>query len=672
MTENAPSLAAQAEELAVNAVRILSMDAVQKAKSGHPGTPMALAPLCYVLYTRHLRHDPRKPDWYDRDRFVLSCGHASMLLYSVLHLSGYDLSLEDIQDFRQFGSKTPGHPEYRETPGVETTTGPLGQGTANAVGFAMAEAQLAARFNHTGHYIVDHHTWFIASDGDLMEGVSQEAASLAGHLGLGKLIGFYDANDITIEGRTNLAMSEDVGKRYEALGWSVSFVEDGNDLGALDDAIDAAKAELDKPSLIIVKTTIAYGSPNKADRSAAHGAPLGEEEIALTREQLGWSWKGELFVPQEARDPWERCVPRGAELRAEWKKIFGDYKRAFPAEVEDFERCMRGELPEGWDKDLPDYDRADGSMATRVASGEVLNALAAKIPELLGGSADLGPSNNTVLKGLSELSKDEPGGRNIHWGVREHAMGGAINGMALHGGVIPYGASFLMFADYMRPALRLAALMKLPTKYVFTHDSIGLGEDGPTHQPIESLTALRCIPGFTVLRPADAAETCAAWRYAMEKRDGPVALCLSRQKLPHLDRSSLAPSAELVNGGYVLIDAASSEPELTLLASGSEVSLALDVHEALTAEGREVRVVSMPSQELFLAQDEGYREDVLGKGKRLAIEAGHPMSWFRFVGTDGDVVGIERFGASAPAEQLFEHYGFSVDAILERARALLS
>jgi len=664
-------------KLCINAIRILSMDAVQKAKSGHPGTPMALAPLCYVLWTRHLRHNPNNPQWANRDRFVLSCGHASMLLYSLLHLSGYELSLDDLKNFRQWGSKTPGHPEVDHELGIETTTGPLGQGLTNAVGMAIAEVQLAAAFNHTGHYIVDHHTYFVASDGDMMEGISHEAASLAGHLGLGKLIGFWDCNGITIEGSRSLADSEDVAKRYEAYGWDVQVVENANeDLSAIDDAIEAARAELVKPSLIIVKTEIAFGSPNKHGTSAAHGSPLGEEEIALTRENLGWPWSEEFYVPDEARDEWALCKERGTELEKTWKKVEKKYAKAFPAEHEELGRRLEGKLPPDWEDALPAFD-PHASIATRAASGSVINALAPVLPELNGGSADLAPSNDTSVEEGGDFASDRPSGRNLHFGIREHAMGAIMNGMALHGGLRPYGGTFLVFSDYMRPSLRLAALMGQPTIYVFTHDSIGLGEDGPTHQPVEQLAALRAIPGFTVMRPADATEVSEAWRFAI-KSEGPVALVLTRQKLPLLDRGKTGGAERLAYGGYVIREAGKGagtddfEPELVLVGSGSEVYLLLQAQDVLAADGRATRVVSMPCLELFGQQSDEYRASILPEGvPTLAVEAAHPMPWYRWIGSRGEVIGIERFGASAPYERVFEEYGITTDAIVSRAKAML-
>jgi transketolase len=659
------------DQLCVNTVRTLSMDAVQRANSGHPGAPMALAPLCYVLWTRHLRHNPANPAWQDRDRFVLSAGHASMLLYSLLHLTGYEVSLDDIKNFRQLGSTTPGHPEHGHTPGVETTTGPLGQGVANAVGMALAEAHLARRFNRPEHGVVDHRVYFVASDGDMMEGVSHEAASLAGHLGLGKLIGYYDDNRITIDGSTDLAYSDDAARRFEAYGWHVQLVDDGNDLGAIDAATEAAKAESERPSLIIVRTHIAFGSPNKQDTAAAHGAPLGEEEVALTKQNLGWPASEPFTVPQDALAQWRACKERGAEQEVAWDQAFQRYAAAHPELAAELQRRWAGDLQQGWEAAIPRFSAADGALATRAASGKVLNAVADVVPELLGGSADLGPSNNTIIKGAPDLGPGALDGRNMYFGVREHGMGAVMNGMALHGGFIPYGGTFLVFSDYMRPTIRLAAMMGLRVVYVFTHDSIGLGEDGPTHQPVEMLATLRAIPNLVVIRPGDATETAEAWRIALERRDGPVALVLTRQKVPTLDRDSLAPAAGVQRGGYVLADA--DDTAVILIATGSELSLALEARQQLSEHGVTARVVSMPSQELFAAQPAAYRDQVLPPGvtARLAVEAAHPMAWYRWVGSRGDVIGIERFGASAPHQQLFEVYGFTVDAVVARARALL-
>ena len=660
--------------LCINTIRTLAMDAVEQAQSGHPGTPMALAPLAYLLYTRHLRHSPRHPDWPDRDRFVLSAGHASMLLYATLHLMGYDLSLDEVRDFRQWGSRTPGHPEHGRTPGVETTTGPLGQGLANAVGMALAEAHLAARFNRDDHRVVDHRTYVIASDGDLMEGISHEGASLAGHLGLGKLVVFYDDNRITIEGATDLAFSEDVGRRFEAYGWHVQRVADGNDLAALDAATLAAQAETARPSLVIVRTHIAFGSPNKQDTAEAHGAPLGKDEIALTKRAYGWPADESFRVPDAARAHCAGCVERGAQLEAAWRCRVAAHEAALPALAAEWRAALAGELPQGWDTVLPDFGPKDGAQATRAVSGKILNALAPVIGTLVGGSADLAPSNNTYLTGSPDLSAAHPEGRNLHFGIREHGMGGVLNGMALHGGVRPYGATFLVFADYMRPAIRLAAMMGLPVIYVFTHDSIGLGEDGPTHQPIEHLAALRAIPNLVVLRPADAAETVEGWRTALLRRDGPTALVLTRQKVPALDRGTLAAATGLHRGGYVLADAPGAAPRVVLIGTGSEVAVCLGAKALLDAEGVATRVVSMPSVELFARQPVDYRERVLPPAvrARVAVEAGHTFGWHRWVGTGGAVVGLERFGASAPAERLFAEFGFTPEHVAAQARALLA
>jgi transketolase len=663
---------ADLDQLCVNAARTLAMDAVQRANSGHPGAPMALAPLCYVLWTKHLRHNPANPSWPGRDRFVLSAGHASMLIYSLLHLTGYDLPLEELANFRQWGSRTPGHPEYGLTPGVETTTGPLGQGLGNAVGMALGQAHLAAVFARPGHDVLDHRTFFLASDGDLMEGISHEAASLAGHLRLGSLIGYYDDNRITIDGSTSLTYSDDVASRFEAYGWQILKVEDGNDLGAIDDATGAACGEMGRPSLIIVRTHIAYGSPNKQDTAGAHGAPLGEEEVKLTKQNLGWPYEEPFTVPDDALQQWRSCVSRGAELEAAWNDDLRRYAEAHPDLARELERRLSGELPHGWEAQLPAFGPDDGALATRAASGKVLNALAAELPELVGGSADLSPSNNTLIAAAPALAPDELAGRNVHFGIREHAMGAVLNGMALHGGLRPYGGTFLVFSDYMRPSIRLAAMMGLDVVYVFTHDSIGLGEDGPTHQPIEMLASLRAIPNLTVVRPADASETVEAWRLAVGRRDGPVALVLTRQKVPVLDRSLLAPADGLAQGGYVLADAPDGRPAAVILASGSEVSLALEARQLLAADGLEVRVVSMPSMELFAAQPQSYREEVLppGLAARLAVEAAHPQPWYRWVGDSGEVMGIERFGASAPYQRLFREFGFTADAVAERVRAM--
>jgi transketolase len=655
--------------LCINTLRTLAMDAVQKADSGHPGTPMALAPLAYLLYTRHLRHDPADPMWPGRDRLVLSAGHASMLLYGALHLSGYDVSLDDLRQFRQWESKTPGHPEYGLTPGVETTTGPLGQGLGNAVGMALARAHLAAVFHRPGHEILDHRIYVITSDGDLMEGISHEAASLAGHLRLGNLIAFFDDNRITIDGPTSLSCSDDVRRRFEAYGWRVFEVADVNHLDALDSAVRSARGVADQPCLIVVRTHIGYGSPHKQDTADAHGAPLGEDEVRLTKSNLGWPGTEAFHRPPEAVSEWGRCRERGAGMRAAWRAAFAAYAREHPDLAAELERRLAGELPAGWESAIPNL--AGESVATRAASGKTLNALAPVLPELIGGSADLAGSNNTTLKGQPHLAPGVPRGRNICFGIREHAMGAVLNGMALHGGVLPYAGTFLVFSDYMRPAIRLAALMGVHVIYVFTHDSIGLGEDGPTHQPIEHLSALRAIPNLTLIRPADAAETAEAWRVAVRHRGGPVALALTRQKVPALERPGPATARDLEKGAYVLTDAA--RPSAVLLASGSEVSIAVEAQRMLASQGVGARVVSMPSHELFAAQPRRYRDRVLPPELmvRVAIEAAHPMSWARWVGSGGAVVGLERFGASAPYQTIYQELGITAAATVNRVKQLL-
>jgi transketolase len=660
------------DELCINAIRVLAMDAVQKADSGHPGTPMALAPLAYVLWTRHLRYNPANPEWMDRDRFVLSAGHASMLLYSVLYLTGYDVSLDDIKHFRQWESSTPGHPEYGYTPGVETTTGPLGQGLGNSVGMAIAEAQLGAIFNKSDHAVIDHHTFFIASDGDMMEGISHEVSSYAGHLALGKLIGFYDDNHITIEGDTALTFGDDTSKRFEAYGWHVQRVEDANDLDAVDKAIVAAKDVTDRPSLIIVRSHIGFGSPNKHDTAEAHGSPLGADEIKLTKEALGYPSQEPFYVAPEALAHWRTMKDRGAQLEAEWKSRYDAWKRAYLSDAAELERRLRGDLMEGWEDLIPTFTAENGNVASRAASGSVINAIASKIPELVGGSADLASSTNTIVKGAPSISHENYAGRNFHFGIREHGMGAVMNGMAVHGGFIPYGATFLIFSDYMRPAVRLAAIMKQHVIYVWTHDSIGLGEDGPTHQPIEQLSTLRAIPDFTLIRPADASETAEAWRAALKHKDGPVALVLTRQKLGFIDRTKNASAAGVAKGAYVLSDADGGAPQVVLMSSGSEVALILEAQKKLHDAGVRARVVSMPSHELFAAQSEEYRDSVLPPGvKRVSIEAGHPMSWQRWVAGDGIALGLHRFGASAPYKDLYEHLGITVDKVVESAKKLV-
>ena len=670
-TTSATAVASSLDELCINTIRTLAMDAVQKADSGHPGTPMALAPIAYLLFTRHMHHNPADPTWPNRDRFVLSAGHASMLLYSTLYLSGYDVSLEDLKQFRQWQSKTPGHPEYGHTPGVETTTGPLGQGVANAVGFAMAESHLAAVFNRDGHSIVDHHTYFICSDGDLMEGVSHEASSFAGHYKFGKLIGFYDDNRITIDGSTDLTYTDDAGKRFEAYGWHVLHVEDVNDLDALDSAIEAAKAETERATMIVCRTHIGFGSPNKQDTAKAHGEALGVEEIKLTKRNLGWPSEEAFFVPDEALAHWRKARDRGAALHEGWRRQLIAYAKAHPDLAKEFGRRMQGDLPAGWESAIPTFTKENGNIASRAASGLVLGALVDKVPELIGGSADLTPSNNTQPKAFKEFSPDDRASRYVHYGIREHGMAGIMNGLALHGGIIPYGGTFLIFSDYMRPSQRLAALMHQRVIYVFTHDSIGLGEDGPTHQPIEQLTALRAIPGFTMIRPADASETAEAWRFALKHKTGPVALALTRQKLGFIDREKHGSAAGLAKGAYVLADAPNGKPDVVLISSGSEVALILEAHTRLTDQGVSARAVSMPSHELFAAQPAEYREKVLPKGtRRVAIEAAHPMSWYRWVGSEGVILGIDRFGASAPYADIYKGLGLTVDKLVEAATRL--
>ena len=660
------------DQLCINTIRTLAIDGVQQANSGHPGLPMGMADAAYVLWTHFLKHNPVNPHWPNRDRFILSAGHGSMLLYSLLHLCGYDLPLDELQRFRQWGSRTPGHPEYGLTPGVEMTTGPLGQGFATGVGFAIAERFLAATFNRPTLPIFDHYTYAIVSDGDLMEGISHEAASLAGHLGLGKLIYLYDDNHISIEGPTSLAFDEDVPARFRAYGWHVQQV-DGYDLDALYDAIHTAQAEEMRPSLIACRTHIGYGSPHKQDTAAAHGSPLGEEEVRLTKEALGWPADSHFSIPPQAAQVFGRAVEQGRQAEAEWQAMFDRYAARHPQEAALLQRLWAGKLPPGWQESLPTFDPAAGPLATRKASGAVLNSLAAALPTLIGGSADLAPSNATYLKGYDDQSRDTPDGRNLRFGVREHAMGAVLNGLALHGELIPYGGTFLVFSDYMRPAVRLAALSHLPVIYVWTHDSVWLGEDGPTHQPVEHLAALRAIPNLILIRPADAAETAAAWEVALQRHDGPTALILTRQSLPILDRTQVAAASALARGGYVLRDAPTGQPDLILIASGSEVHLALEAQELLAQEQVAARVVSMPSLGLFAAQPRQYRESVLPPAvtARLAIEAGVAQGWAAIVGPDGDVVSIERFGASAPYKVLQAKFGFTPQAVAARAQRLL-
>lgn len=662
------------DTLCINTIRMLSADAVEKARSGHPGMPMGAAPMAYLLWTRFMRYNPEDPAWADRDRFVLSAGHGSMLLYSLLHLTGYDLTLGDLKQFRQWESRTPGHPEYGQTPGVETTTGPLGQGFANAVGMAMAERYLASHFNRPGFDIVDHHTYAIVSDGDLMEGVSHEAASLAGHLGLGKLVFLYDDNHISIEGSTDITFTENRAARFRAYGWHVQEVTDGNDLDALEEALRAARSETARPSLIAVRTHIGFGSPGKQDTPGAHGEPLGAEELARTKACLGWPAEPPFHVPEEALKHFREAGRQAASAQEAWESLFAEYSSAHPDLADEWRLWMSGGLPDGWEEALPVFEADKKGPASRAASGTVLNALAGKFKNLFGGSADLAPSNKTLIKGEENFEGPAFTGRNIRFGVREHGMGGILNGMALHGGIRPYGGTFLIFSDYMRPSIRLASLMRLRVIYVFTHDSIGLGEDGPTHQPIEQLAALRAIPGMTVIRPADANETREAWRAAVRMTEGPVALALTRQGLPTLDRAALAPAEMLSRGAYTLWQSPEGKPEIILIGTGSELHIVLDAAAKLSDEGRRVRVVSMPSWELFEQQPAAYRNEVLPEDitRRIAVEAGSPMGWHRYVGADGVVVGIERFGASAPYQILYEKFGLTADTVLEKARGLLS
>jgi transketolase len=681
--------AAELDNLCVNTIRFLSVDAVEKANSGHPGLPMGAAPMAYVLWTRFLKHNPTNPAWANRDRFVLSAGHGSILLYSLLHLTGYDLTLEQLKSFRQWGSKTPGHPERGLTPGVETTTGPLGQGFANSVGMAIAEDYLAARYNRPGRQIVNHYTYALVSDGDLMEGVASEAASLAGHLKLGKLICLYDDNQITLSAGTNITFTEDRARRFEAYGWHTQTVENGNDLAAIDRALRAAQAETERPSLILVRTHIGYGAPNKEDTFAAHGSPLGEKEMKLTKLALGWPLDPTFIIRDEALAHFRRAVRDGKKAEAEWNTEFSKYGKTLPGLAAEFQQEMAGKLPKSWDAGIPTFPADPKGMATRVASGKVLNTIDKRLPTLIGGSADLDPSTHTALKAMGDFEspRDEAGnlqgsagggwsraGRNLHFGVREHAMGSIPNGLAVHGGIIPFTATFLIFSDYMRPAIRLAALMEQRVIFVFTHDSIALGEDGPTHQPVEQLASLRAIPQLVVIRPCDANETAMAWRVAIETRNRPFALILTRQDLPTLDRTRFAGAEGLRRGAYVLSDAPRGKPDVILIGTGSEVSLIVAAGQKL-AEGKvKVRIVSMPSLELFDAQPRRYRESILSPavGARLAVEAGSTQGWRKYVGDEGDVVGVDRFGASAPGKVVMREYGFTVKNVCKRAMELIN
>lgn len=659
------------DQLAVHMIRTLSIDAVEQANSGHPGMPMGAAAMAYVMWTRMMRHNPANPHWLNRDRFVLSAGHGSMLLYSLLHLSGYDLPMEELKRFRQWGSAAPGHPEYGDTPGVETTTGPLGQGFANAVGFAMAERFLAETYNKPDYTIIDHHTYCIVGDGDLMEGITAEAASLAGHLKLDRLIVLYDSNDISLDGETDKSFTEDVAARFRAYDWHVIRVEEGNDLEAIHDALQKAKAHKGQPTLIEVKTEIGYGSPNRQGTSAAHGAPLGPEEVELTKKYYKWEHPP-FHVPQEALDAFRIVRETGEQAEREWEDTFKAYEKAYPKEANELKKALAGEWLDGWEEALPTYEVGD-RPATRNVSADVLNAVAKFTPTLLGGAADLASSNKTMLNDYGTFSADDYSGRNIWYGVREHAMGGIMNGLALHGGVRPYAGTFLVFSDYLRHSIRLAALMDQPVIYVFTHDSIGVGEDGPTHQPIEHLAALRSIPNLTVLRPCDANETVAAYRYVLRQKRGPVVLVFSRQGLPVLEETAAHAWNGVEKGAYILKEAPNGKPEAILIATGSEVQLAVGAQRKLAEEGIHVRVVSMPSWELFEQQEKAYRESVLPPSvtKRLAVEAASPMGWERYVGWEGDVLGIDRFGASAPGEKLMEEFGFTTDNVVERLKRLL-
>jgi transketolase len=680
------------DDLCINTIRTLSIDAVQKADSGHPGTPLGAAPMAYVLWTRHLRHNPTNPKWPDRDRFILSAGHASMLLYSLLFLTGYDLNIDDIKQFRQWGSRTPGHPEYGVVPGVEVTTGPLGQGVGNAVGLAIAERWLATVFNRPGHEVVNHHTYVMASDGDMMEGVAAEAASIAGQFRLGRLIVLYDANQITLSATADVTFGEDVGARFQAYGWRVEHI-DGMDIAAVDGALTKAKAVDDRPSLIVARTHIGYGSPNKHDTFQAHGEPLGGEEVRLTKRALGWPEDKSFYIPDEALAQFRRSVEKGLDLEAQWHRRVDGLRAVNPELAGKLRQTLAGELPKGWEAALPRFTPADGAMATRDAGQKTIVALAEVIPNLVGGSADLDPSTRTALKGQGDFENPNftrpegapptqgmvggpmgYAGRNIHFGIREHAMAGIATGMALHGGVLPYAATFFTFSDYMRPSIRLAALSKAHVIYVWTHDSIALGQDGPTHQPVEQLASLRALPDLMLLRPADANETVEAWRIAVAHTEGPVGLVLTRQKLPTLDRSTLGPAAGTAQGAYVLADCPSGPPKLILIATGSEVSIALEAHNQLTREGIASRVVSMPCWDLYQAQPQSYKDMVLPPSvkARVSVEAGSPLGWERYVGLEGAIIGLNRFGASAPGEIVMRELGFTPEQIVKVAKSILA
>ncbi len=664
---------ADLQSRAINTIRFLSVDCVQQANSGHPGLPMGAAAMAYTIWKRHLKFNPGNPAWPDRDRFILSGGHGSMLLYSLLYLTGYDLSLDELKNFRQWGSRTPGHPEYGLTPGVETTTGPLGQGFSNGVGMGIAATHLAAIFNRPGHDVVDHYIFAIVTDGDLMEGVSSEAASLAGHLRLGRLIYLYDDNHISIDGNTELAFTEDRAARFESYGWHVQKIQDGNDVLAIDQAIQRAKAD-PRPSLIACRTHIGYGLPTRQDTEKAHGEPPGDEELDGAKRKLGWPVQPRFFVPEDVLAHFRQAVTHGEEAEAAWRTRMEAYGKEYPELAGELERRLGGDLVDGWESSIPEFPADSKGMATRIASGKVLNGLAVKLPELIGGSADLAPSNKTWIDGVPGFQANVPAGRNFHFGVREHGMGSAVNGMALHGGVIPYGGTFLIFSDYMRPAVRLSALSDYPSIWVFTHDSIGLGEDGPTHQPIEHLAALRSIPKLIVIRPADANEVGEAWKLAIQRRHGPTALLLTRQNVPVYDRSVYNSADGLQRGAYVMADLGDGDPELILMASGSEVSLIVPAAASLAADGINVRIVSFPSWELFEAQDQTYQEAVfpVSVKARLAVEAGVSQGWKRWVGDQGSIISIEKYGASAPYQLIYKHYGLTVENTVSRAREVLS
>ncbi len=677
------------DELCINSIRFLSIDAIEKANSGHPGIVMGTAPMAYALWTGFLKHNPANPDWFDRDRFILSAGHGSMLLYSLLHLTGYAVSLDQIKQFRQWGSITPGHPERGIVPGVEVTTGPLGQGFANGVGMAIAEAYLAARYNRPGFKIINHFTYAIVSDGDLMEGVASEAASLAGHLGLGKLIYLYDDNRISLAASTDITFTENRAKRFEAYGWHTQTVKDGNDPDAVKKAIRTAKSEKDRPSIILIRTHIGFGSPKKQDTFEAHGAPLGKEETILTKKNLNWPAEPDFYIPDQALEHFRKAVALGKKAETDWESQFREYSRAFPELAQELRLFITGGLPEGWDKNIPAFQSDAKGMATRVVSGKVLNVIAPALPHIIGGSCDLDPSTHTALKDRGDFGNpkvihgDQQGsvgkswgfnGRNIHFGVREHAMGSMMNGMAAHRGILPFGSTFLIFSDYMRPAIRLAALMGLKVIYVFTHDSISVGEDGPTHQPVEQLASLRAIPDLTIIRPCDANETAEAWRVAIETKDRPVALVLTRQNVPTFDRLTVAGAGGLRKGAYIFSDAENSKPDIILIASGSEVHLAMETKQQLLAKGIKTRVVSMPSWELFEAQPAEYKDSVLPRDikARLTIEAGSTQGWLRYAGEQGGSIGIDKFGASAPGNTVMREYGLTADNVCTKATEILN